>query len=104
MSPARIALPQAFKRAVVVSAFLHAGLLILIAASPSFTRSQPKGLVQYVNFMRRRRRERRRAGRGPAGGGEPAAAKTEPLPARREAGPARPDRAVQDQGGAQELR
>ena len=51
MSPARTVLPQAFKRAVVISAFLHAGLLILIAASPSFTRSQPKSLVQYVNFI-----------------------------------------------------
>ena len=51
MSPARTVLPQAFKRAVVISAFLHAGLLILIAASPSFTRSQPKALVQYVNFI-----------------------------------------------------
>jgi len=79
MSPARIVLPQAFKRAVVVSAFLHAGLLILIAASPSFTRSQPKALVQYVNFIGGAGGGG--TGGGPAGGGEPAAAKTEPLPA-----------------------
>ena len=51
MSPARLPLPQAFKRAVVISASLHVGLIVLIAASPSFTRSQPKGLVQYVNFI-----------------------------------------------------
>ena len=79
MSPARTVLPQAFKRAVVISAFLHAGLLILIAASPSFTRSQPKGLVQYVNFIGGGGGGG--TGGGPAGGGESAAAKTAPLPA-----------------------
>jgi len=83
MSPARTVLPQAFKRAVVISAFLHAGLLILIAASPSFTRSQPKGLVQYVNFIGGAGGGGTGGGPGggPAGGGEPAAAKAEPLPA-----------------------
>ena len=79
MSPARTVLPQAFKRAVIISAFLHAGLLILIAASPSFTRSQPKALVQYVNFIGGGGSGG--TGGGPAGGGESAAAKTEPLPA-----------------------
>ena len=79
MSPARTVLPQAFKRAVVISAFLHAGLLILIAASPSFTRSQPKGLVQYVNFIGGGGSGG--TGGGPAGGGGSVAAKTEPLPA-----------------------
>jgi TonB family protein len=74
MSPTRTVLPQAFKRAVVISVFLHAGLLILIAASPSFTRSQPKGLVQYVNFIGG-------GGSGGTGGGGSVAAKTEPLPA-----------------------
>jgi TonB family protein len=79
MSPTRTVLPQAFKRAVVISVFLHAGLLILIAASPSFTRSQPKGLVQYVNFIGGGGSGG--TGGGPAGGGGSVAAKTEPLPA-----------------------
>jgi TonB family protein len=79
MSPARTALPQAFKRAVVLSAVLHVGLFVLIVVSPSFSRSrQPKGLVQYVNFL---------GGGGggtggePGGGGATVAPKTEPLPA-----------------------
>jgi len=79
MTPARMALPKAFKRAVAVSALLHVGLVVLIVVSPSFSRSQPKGLVQYVNFM---------GGGGgggtggaPAGGGGTVVAKTEPLPA-----------------------
>jgi TonB family protein len=76
MTPARVALPKAFKRAVAVSAVLHVGLVVLIVVSPSFSRSQPKGLVQYVNFM----------GGGGGTGGGPArggtvVAKTEPLPA-----------------------
>jgi len=79
MSPTRTVLPQAFKRAVVISVFLHAGLLILIAASPSFTRSQPKGLVQYVNFIGGGGSGG--TGGGPAGGGGSVAAKAEPLPA-----------------------
>jgi TonB family protein len=76
MSPTRVALPKAFKRAVTISACLHACLLILIAASPSFTRSQPKGLVQYVNFM-----GGSGAGAGGTGGAGSIVAKTEPLPA-----------------------
>ncbi len=72
-------MPKAFKRAVLVSAFLHVGLIILIAASPSLSRPPQKGLVQYVNFM---------GGGGGTGGGPGGApaggavvAKTEPLPA-----------------------
>lgn len=84
MSPARAPLPQAFKRAVVISASLHAGLLVLIAASPSLTRSQPKGLVQYVNFIGGGGGGGTGGGGpdggGPAGGGT-VAPKTEPLPA-----------------------
>lgn len=77
MSPARAVLPQAFKRAVVVSALLHVGLFVLIVASPSFSRSRgPKGLVQYVNFIGGGGGG---TGGGPAGGGT-VAAKTEPLP------------------------
>jgi len=79
MTPARQALPQTFKRAVILSALLHVGLVILIVASPSFSRSrQPRGLVQYVNFM---------GGGGGGGtggsgtgGGATVVAKTEPLP------------------------
>ncbi|MGB8957760.1 MAG: hypothetical protein WCC00_01985, partial [Candidatus Aminicenantales bacterium] len=77
MSPARMALPKAFKRAVVVSALLHVGLVVLIVVSPSFSRSQPKGLVQYVNFMG----GGGGTGGAPAGGGGTMVAKTEPLPA-----------------------
>lgn len=76
MSLTRAALPKTFKRAIAISAFLHAGLLILIAASPSFTRSQPKGLVQYVNFM-----GGSGAGAGGTGGAGHIVPKTEPLPA-----------------------
>lgn len=76
MSPARTALPQAFKRTVVLSAFLHLGLIILVAASPSLSRRQPRGLVQYVNFIGGGGGG---TGGGPAGGGT-VAAKTEPLP------------------------
>lgn len=74
MTAARLALPQTFKRALVVSGFLHVGLIILIVASPSFSKPPRKGLVQYVNFM----------GGGGSGGGPGGAtvtAKTEPLPA-----------------------
>ncbi len=75
MSPALTALPQAFKRAVIVSASLHVGLLVLIVVSPSFSRSPQRGLVQYVNFIG----GGGGTGGGPAGGGN-VIAKTEPLP------------------------
>lgn len=75
MSPTRTVLPQAFKRAVIISACFHVGLLILIAVSPSFSRTRPKGLVQYVNFIG----GGGGTGGGPAGGGS-VVAKTEPLP------------------------
>jgi TonB family protein len=71
MIAVRPALPQAFKRALFISAFLHVGLIILIAASPSFSRPPRKGLVQYVNFL---------GGGGGGTGGGTVAAKTEPLP------------------------
>ncbi len=78
MTPARQALPQAFKRAVIISALLHVGLFVLVIVSPSFSRSRtPKGLVQYVNFMG----GGGGTGGGPAGGGTTVVAKTEPLPA-----------------------
>ncbi len=78
MTPTRVALPKAFKRAVVLSALLHVGLFVLIIVSPSFSRAPQKGLVQYVNFM---------GGGGGTGGsasggaGGTVVAKTESLPA-----------------------
>src|SRR5512138_183963 len=80
MTPARQALPQAFKRAVIVSALLHVGLFVLVIVSPSFSRSRaPQGLVQYVNFMGGGGGGG--TGGGPGGGGATVVAKTEPLPA-----------------------
>ena len=78
MTAARLALPQAFKRALVVSGILHVGLIILIVASPSFSKPPRKGLVQYVNFM-----GGGGSGGGPGGGpgGATVTAKTESLPA-----------------------
>lgn len=78
MSPTRTVLPQAFKRAVIISACLHVGLIVLVVVSPSFSRTRPKGLVQYVNFMG--------GGGGGGTGGGPGSggtvvAKTEALPA-----------------------
>jgi TonB family protein len=75
MSPSRRVLPQAFKRAVIISASLHVGLIILIAASPSLSKGPQKGLVQYVNFIG----GGGGTGGGPGGGGT-AVAKTESLP------------------------
>jgi TonB family protein len=77
MTATKLALPRAFKRTLFVSAFLHVGLIILIAASPSFSRSPQKGLVQYVNFM-----GGGGSGGGPGGGpgGATVVAKTESLP------------------------
>jgi TonB family protein len=78
MTAVRLALPQAFKRALVVSGILHVGLIVLIVASPSFSKPPRKGLVQYVNFM-----GGGGSGGGPGGGsgGATVTAKTEPLPA-----------------------
>jgi len=73
MTAASRGIPKAFKRALVFSALLHAGLLIFIAASPSLPRSQPKGLIQYVNLVSFP------GGGGPGGGGQ-AAPQAEPLP------------------------
>src|SRR4030043_327555 len=71
---------KALKRAVLVSAFLHVGLIILIAASPSFSRPPQKGLVQYVNFMGGGGGTGGGPGGGPAGGGGAAAAAPRPAP------------------------
>jgi TonB family protein len=78
MTAVRLATPQAFKRALVVSGVLHVGLIILIVASPSFSKPPRKGFVQYVNFM---------GGGGSGGGtgggpvGATAPAKAEPVAA-----------------------
>lgn len=80
MSPARAALPKAFKRAVVLSAMLHIGLLVIVVVSPSFSRAPQKGLVQYVDFIGGGGGTGGGPGGGSAGGGT-VVAKTEPLPA-----------------------
>ena len=82
MSPARMPLPKAFKRAVGVSAFLHVGLIVLIAASPSLAPSRPQGLVQYVNFIGGGGGTGGGTGGGPAGGAAPAKAEPAPEPAK----------------------
>jgi protein TonB len=77
MTAASRAIPIAFKRALLFSALLHAGLLIVIASSSSLSNSPPKGLVQYVSFIGSP------GSGGPGGGGGPAtvaAAKPQPLP------------------------
>ncbi len=82
MTPVRAALPRTFKRAVVISALLHIGLIVLVAASPSFSRRSPKGLVQYVNFIGGGGGGGTGGGPGGGGGGgQTVAAKTETLPA-----------------------
>ncbi len=67
-------MPSAFRGALIVSAALHAALLILIVASPSLSPAKPKGLVQYVNFIGGG------GGQGGSGGGGGAAPKPTPLP------------------------
>lgn len=79
MSVARLALPPAFRRAVVWSAALHVALFVLVIVSPSFSRGrQPKGLVQYVSFMGGGGGG---TGGGPGGGAGAPVVKAEPLPA-----------------------
>ena len=79
MTAATRGLPRAFKRALVFSALLHAGLFIFIAASPSLPRSQPKGLIQYVSLISFP------GGGGPGGGGGgEAAPQARPLPKAKE--------------------
>lgn len=51
MSAGRPGMPKSFKRALLFSGLLHVGLIVLIAASPSFYRPPRKGFVQYVNFI-----------------------------------------------------
>ncbi|MEN6559352.1 MAG: energy transducer TonB [Acidobacteriota bacterium] len=68
----------------MISALLHAVLIVLVAASPSFSRRPPKGLVQYVNFIGGGGGGTGGGpggGSGGTGGGGSAAARTEPPPA-----------------------
>jgi TonB family protein len=44
-------MPKAFKRALLFSGLLHAGLIIVIAASPTLPKSRKQGLIQYVNLV-----------------------------------------------------
>jgi TonB family protein len=68
-------MPRAFKRALLFSALLHAGLIIFIIASPSLPRAPQKGLIQYVNLVS----FPGGGGSGGSGGGEPAL-QAQPLP------------------------
>jgi len=69
-------MPKAFRRAVLFSALLHAGLIVFIVASPSLSKPPRKGLVQYVNFIG----SPGGGGSGGTGGGGEAAAPPQPLP------------------------
>jgi TonB family protein len=51
MTAATRGTPRAFKRALLFSGLLHAGLIVFIVASPDFSKPAPKGLIQYVNFI-----------------------------------------------------
>jgi TonB family protein len=76
MTAASRGMPKAFRRALVFSALLHAGLIVFIVASPSLSRPPQKGLVQYVNFIGSPGGGGTGGGPG-SGGGEPVA---QPLP------------------------
>ena len=65
--------PRAFRRALLFSGLLHAGLIVFIVASPDLSKSAPKGLIQYVNFIGS-------PGGGTGGGGESGAPQAQPLP------------------------
>ena len=67
-------LPRAFRRALVFSALLHTGLVILFLVSPSMSRPRKTGLVQYVNFIGLP------GGGGPGGGGGTVVTNPQPLP------------------------
>jgi TonB family protein len=68
-------MPKAFKRALLFSALLHAGLIIFIIASPTLPQAPQKGLIQYVNLVS----FPGGGGPGGSGGGEPAL-QAQPLP------------------------
>lgn len=44
-------MPKAFSRALLFSGLLHAGLIIVIAASPTLPKPHKQGLIQYVNLV-----------------------------------------------------
>ena len=51
MKSARTAAPRSFKNAVLFSLFLHAGLVIFVAAAGSLAGPPKKGMIHYVNFV-----------------------------------------------------
>lgn len=77
MTAASPGLPRAFKRALLFSGLLHAGLIIVIAASPSLPKPQKQGLIQYVNLVSF---PGDGGPGGPAGAGPAAAPAPQPLP------------------------
>jgi len=76
MTVASRGMPRAFKRALLFSGLLHAGLIIVIAASPSLPKPEKKGLIQYVNLVS----FPGSGGSGEGGGGQAAAPVAQPLP------------------------
>lgn len=76
MTVASRGMPRAFKRALLFSGLLHAGLIIVIAASPSLPKPEKKGLIQYVNLVS----FPGSGGSGEGGGGQVAAPVAQPLP------------------------
>jgi TonB family protein len=51
MTAGSLGTANAFQRALIFSALLHAGLIVFIVASPSLSKPPQKGLVQYVSFI-----------------------------------------------------
>lgn len=51
MKSARTAAPKSFKNAVLFSIFLHAGLVIFVAAAGSLSVPSKRGMIHYVNFV-----------------------------------------------------
>lgn len=69
MKSARTAASKSFKNAVLFSLFLHAGLVIFVAAAGSLSGPPKKGMIHYVNFVGSPGGPGSGAGPGPAGPG-----------------------------------
>ncbi len=65
-------MPQAFKRAIVFSGFLHLVLFILIVSNPSLPKSKTEGTIYYVNLIN--------MPGGGGGGGTSVVTEPQPLP------------------------
>ncbi len=76
MTAGSLTLPKPFKRALIVSAILHASLFVFIVVSPSLSRPQKTEMIYYVNFLGG-------GGGGGAGGGSTTTVidKPQPIPA-----------------------